>query len=151
MLVHIINHIVNIVNDHPALTPISRASTGHTEKYLFIIFIISIIIIIRVGTVGRQQPIATQFLRIGIIFVFVIIIIISSVYVYVYVYVYRCKLEIQIHFTSLDRMISARPNVRKLDLFFQIRLGGRRIPVVACWVSDHWVASSNPLRGKFRH
>ena len=29
--------------------------------------------------------------------------------------------------------------------------GGRRSPVVACWVSDHWVASSNPLRGKFRH
>ena len=21
----------------------------------------------------------------------------------------------------------------------------------ACWASDHWVASSNPLRGKFRH
>ena len=29
--------------------------------------------------------------------------------------------------------------------------GGRRSPVVACWASDHWVASSNPLRGKFRH
>ena len=26
-----------------------------------------------------------------------------------------------------------------------------RSPVVACWASDHWVASSNPLRGKFRH
>ena len=24
-------------------------------------------------------------------------------------------------------------------------------PAVACWASDHWVASSNPLRGKFRH
>ena len=27
-------------------------------------------------------------------------------------------------------------------------------PVVqglACWASDHWVASSNPLMGKFRH
>ena len=30
-------------------------------------------------------------------------------------------------------------------------LGGRRSPAVACWASDHWVASSNPLRGKFRH
>ena len=23
--------------------------------------------------------------------------------------------------------------------------GGRRSPAVACWASDHWVASSNPL------
>ena len=30
-------------------------------------------------------------------------------------------------------------------------LGGRRSPAVACWASDHLVASSNPLRGKFRH
>ena len=29
--------------------------------------------------------------------------------------------------------------------------GGRRSPAVACWASDHWVVSSNPLRGKFRH
>ena len=29
--------------------------------------------------------------------------------------------------------------------------GGRRSPAVACWASDHWVASSNPLRGNFRH
>ena len=28
---------------------------------------------------------------------------------------------------------------------------GRRSPAVACWASDHWVASSNPLGGKFRH
>ena len=26
--------------------------------------------------------------------------------------------------------------------------GGRRSPAVACWASDHWVASSNPLRGR---
>ena len=32
-----------------------------------------------------------------------------------------------------------------------IDVGGRRSPAVACWASDHWVASSNPLRGKFRH
>ena len=31
----------------------------------------------------------------------------------------------------------------------QCTLGGRRSPAVACWASDHWVASSNPLRGKF--
>ena len=29
--------------------------------------------------------------------------------------------------------------------------GGRRSPAVECWVSDPWVASSNPLRDKFRH
>ena len=29
--------------------------------------------------------------------------------------------------------------------------GGRRSPAVAFWASDHWVASLNPLRGKFRH
>ena len=29
--------------------------------------------------------------------------------------------------------------------------GGRRSPAVACWASDDWVASSNPLRDKFRH
>ena len=26
--------------------------------------------------------------------------------------------------------------------------GGRRSPAVACWASDHWVASSNPLQGQ---
>ena len=29
--------------------------------------------------------------------------------------------------------------------------GGRRSPAVACWASDHWVVSSNPLRGKIRN
>ena len=87
MLHIIINHLVNIVNDYPAHTPISPPSAGHTEKKPPVRNV-SIIIIIRIGTVGRQQPIATQFLRFGIILVFVIIIIISSVYVYVY----RCKI-----------------------------------------------------------
>ena len=32
-----------------------------------------------------------------------------------------------------------------------IASGGHRSPAVACWASDYWVASSNPLRGKFRH
>ena len=27
--------------------------------------------------------------------------------------------------------------------------GGRLSPAVACWASDHWVASSNPLRASF--
>ena len=34
---------------------------------------------------------------------------------------------------------------------FKKRRGGRRSPAVASWTSDHWVASSNPLRGKFHH
>ena len=49
-----------------------------------------------------------------------------------------------------------------LWFLFGVRLGScglvlwmlcvqRRSPAVACWASDHWVASSNPLRGKFRH
>ena len=36
-----------------------------------------------------------------------------------------------------------------IDTF--IPKGGRRSPAVACWASDHWIASLNPLRGKFRH
>ena len=36
-------------------------------------------------------------------------------------------------------------------IVIHIYTGGRRSPAVACWASDHWVASSNPLRGKFRH
>ena len=42
------------------------------------------------------------------------------------------------------------PHSSPLESSSQI-LGGRRSPAVACWASDHWVASSNPLRGKFRH
>ena len=37
------------------------------------------------------------------------------------------------------------------NLLFLGQTGGRCSPAVACWASDHWVASSNPLRGKFRH
>ena len=37
------------------------------------------------------------------------------------------------------------------SIFKQTYIGGRRSPAVACWASDHWVGSSNPLRGKFRH
>ena len=40
---------------------------------------------------------------------------------------------------------------QNLDLLKVNTRGGRRSPAVACWASDHWVASLNPLRGKFRH
>ena len=36
-------------------------------------------------------------------------------------------------------------------MWAQSLYGGRSSPAVACWASDHWVASSNPLGGKFRH
>ena len=36
-----------------------------------------------------------------------------------------------------------------LDHSQDIYIGGRRSPAVVCWASDHWVASSNPLRGSF--
>ena len=80
------------------LTPRSRPRQQVTQKKIPVRNI-SIIIIIRIGTVGRQQSIATQFLRFGIILVFVIIINISSAYVYVY----RCKIgnKHSLHFTSL--------------------------------------------------
>ena len=49
------------------------------------------------------------------------------------------------------------PKLSSCDLSFICSLrsllflvGGRRSSAVACWASDHWVASSNPLRGKFR-
>ena len=79
------------------LTPRSRPRQQATQKKIPVRNI-SIIIIIRIGTVGGQKPIATQFLRFGIILVFVIIIIISSIYVYVY----RCKIgnKNSLHFTS---------------------------------------------------
>ena len=45
------------------------------------------------------------------------------------------------HHTSIHTVVSSSP-IR--------RSGGRRSPAVACWASDHWVASSNPLGGQFR-
>ena len=30
-----------------------------------------------------------------------------------------------------------------------VYFGGDRSPAVACWASDDWVASSNPLRASF--
>ena len=44
------------------------------------------------------------------------------------------------------------PMGRKAQQLCHINMiGRRRSPAVACWASDHWVASSNPLTGKFRH
>ena len=37
--------------------------------------------------------------------------------------------------------------IRPTGLLLFCDLGGYRSPAVACWASDHWVASSNPLRG----
>ena len=37
------------------------------------------------------------------------------------------------------------------SLYCPVCCGGHRSPAVACWAADHWVASLNPLRGKFRH
>ena len=34
---------------------------------------------------------------------------------------------------------------------YTLLLDGGRAGAVVHWASDHWVASSNPLRGKFRH
>ena len=34
-------------------------------------------------------------------------------------------------------------------LFVVLCRGGRSGPFVACWISDHWVAGSNPLRSMF--
>ena len=39
----------------------------------------------------------------------------------------------------------------QMDVHIYTEIGGRRSPAVACWASDHWVASLSPLRGKFRH
>ena len=42
-------------------------------------------------------------------------------------------------------------NYKSAHFPMRAREGGRRSPAVACWASDHRVASSNPLRGMFRH
>ena len=41
--------------------------------------------------------------------------------------------------------------IDNMDILLVSVNGGRRSPAVACCASDHWVVSSNPLRGKFRH
>ena len=53
-------------------------------------------------------------------------------------------LELDINCISVHRQLETLPDQ-------EISPGGRHSPAVACWASDHWVASSNPLRGKFRH
>ena len=56
---------------------------------------------------------------------------------------------------SPNNKISDR-NIKHHKQFIMFRMltnlkGRHHSPAVACWASDHWVASSNPLRGKFRH
>ena len=51
------------------------------------------------------------------------------------------------HFVSHVSHEYSRAEFRAL--FHTLLFGGRRSPAVACWASDHWVASSNPLRGSF--
>ena len=48
-------------------------------------------------------------------------------------------------------MVSICPLLWQRDVKLQQTNRRRRSPAVACWASDHWVARSNPLRGKFRH
>ena len=54
-------------------------------------------------------------------------------------------------FEQATKMISSEKKPTAGRILPLIHIGGRRSPAVACWASDHWVASSNPLRGKFRH
>ena len=58
------------------------------------------------------------------------------------------NLKTKVKLNSLFEYSSGVCNLYVLSGYY---LGGRRSPAVACWASDHWVASSNPLRGKFRH
>ena len=53
------------------------------------------------------------------------------------------------HFTRGGGVLLIRIYI--LYLFWNKNVGERRSPAVACWASDQWVASSNPLTGKFRH
>ena len=62
---------------------------------------------------------------------------------------------VPVHVKDLVELPVKHPEVyeefMKGNFVVQRSHGGRRSPVVACWASDHWVASSNLLRGKFRH
>ena len=52
------------------------------------------------------------------------------------------------HFDTLIA-IDRNPELGNNPMLFSNNINGRRSPAVACWASDHWVASSNPLRGNF--
>ena len=54
------------------------------------------------------------------------------------------------YFILVRRVVPIRRDGNISHLFISLS-GGRRSPAVACWASDDWVASSNPLRGKFCH
>ena len=53
--------------------------------------------------------------------------------------------------SSTPQTANMSSTLQTANLSSTLQMGGRRSPAVACWASDHWVASSNPLRGKFRH
>ena len=65
------------------------------------------------------------------------------------------KQKVAVIYTYIDNVIVPdnldKVLVRDSCRYLVVPDGGRRSPEVACWTSDHWVASSNPLRGKFRH
>ena len=68
------------------------------------------------------------------------------------------KVEFQsrdLEFQSRDLEFQSRDLEYKdyygMALIEQCTAGGRRSPAVACWASDDWVVSKNPLGGKFRH
>ena len=56
-----------------------------------------------------------------------------------------------LHYCMPDDVSAAKSSANMILVYDRTNAGGRRSPAVACWSSDHWVASSNPLRGKFRH
>ena len=64
----------------------------------------------------------------------------THIYVHTYTYMHMHIYTIPLH----------RPSLAKSERA-ENKPGGRRSPAVAYWASDHWVASSNPLRGMFHH
>ena len=81
----------------------------------------------------------------------------SSAYLYIRQYsMFWLKQQIIFQILMMSNGIVSSGNsylwIREFHFGFPVgTLGGRRSPAVACWASDHWVASSNPLRGKFQH
>ena len=69
--------------------------------------------------------------------------------------IYNCltcvyDIQVSIWYNYLYMYMTVKGKIKDEILIHEIA-GGCRSPAVACWASDHWVASSNPLRGKFRH
>ena len=66
-----------------------------------------------------------------------------------YCTIWPCTFSLTLHCLSLT-LYTLYDLIISLELS-ALWTGGRRSPAAACWASDHWVASLNPLRGKFRH